>query len=550
MPSKYQPVQNGKSSNKDKNGNLKTDWKSIMISNIVAFLGSVTMSSIIPTVWPYMKKVDVNVPVNYYGFIRGLYALGNIIFSMLSGFLSNKVSDTRPAMIIGKFVLISAALSYLLIEVFPMYYIYVFIGFELLLGASVGICNVYRTHIAMASTEADRSRAFGITQFATSTGIIAGPLLQAAFAQIRYPGIPLFAGIHFNLYTAPILLAAVTSAIGIYLLFCHFDGKMRIRDIPAPVYTEDVTLGTTDEDKFLEEPTKEEEKAPKNLPKYDVIAVIVLILVKITSELVILNLATVAPPYMMTAFEWTSEDTIFFQTIIMFSIGTLSICFALSYIFFKMGQRVNERTALSFALLLFLGFYLATYPWELWTERISYQHVKGAPAPENRTMAMDPGLRATISAALKPGSKIDIVGCNPEFLWCETTPRVNVWLYNIISVIAIGVGLPLIHINLDILYSKVLGPIKQGTLQGVFVATGQILNVVGPVIFSQLYTLYGPKILWGLEIIVCITALAMFFIFYSRVIPWSEMIEKNNKKSIFVEQTKKFDVPDKPIIKS
>uniref|UniRef100_A0A914Z2K2 Uncharacterized protein n=1 Tax=Panagrolaimus superbus TaxID=310955 RepID=A0A914Z2K2_9BILA len=74
---------------------MKTDWRSIMISNIVAFLGSVTMSSITPTVWPYMKKIDVNTTENLYGFIRGLYAFGNVIFSMLSGYLSNKASDTR-----------------------------------------------------------------------------------------------------------------------------------------------------------------------------------------------------------------------------------------------------------------------------------------------------------------------------------------------------------------------------------------------------------------------------------------------------------------------
>jgi MFS family permease len=540
MPSKYIPVQNGKSNN------INTDWKSIMISNIVAFLGSVTMSSITPTVWPYMKKIDVNTPETLYGFIRGLYALGNIIFSMLSGWLSNKISDTRPALIIGKFVLIGAALSYLLIEVFHSAYVYVFIAFEFLLGTSVGICNVYRTHIAMASTEADRSKAFGITQFATSTGLIAGPLLQAAFSQIKYPGFLLFAGIHFNLYTAPIVLAAVTSIVGIYLLFCHFDGRMRIRDIPAPVYTEDPTLLTTDEDTFLEEDKSIKDNAkPKNLPKYDVLAVIVLILVKVTSELVILNLATVCPPYMMTAFEWTSEDTIIIQTVLMFSIGALSILFALSYIFFKMGQRIKERTALAGALLLFLSFYAITYPWEYWPERISYQHVKGTPAPANRTMAMDPALRAIVTEALKPGSQIDIVGCNPAFEWCETTPRINVWFYNIVSIIAIGIGLPLIHINLDILYSKVLGPIKQGTLQGIFVATGQILNVIGPVVFSQLYTLYGPKILWGLEIGVSGTALIMFFVFWKRVIPYSEMIA-NNKRKPKIEITK---YPEKPIIK-
>uniref|UniRef100_A0A914PZB2 Major facilitator superfamily (MFS) profile domain-containing protein n=1 Tax=Panagrolaimus davidi TaxID=227884 RepID=A0A914PZB2_9BILA len=122
-----------------------------------------------------MKKIDVTTTENLYGFIRGLYAFGNVIFSMLSGWLSNKASDTRPAMIIGKFITILAALAYLFVEVFQSFHVVLFIAFEFLLGTSSGICSVFRTHIAMASTEADRSKAFGITQLATASGFVVGP---------------------------------------------------------------------------------------------------------------------------------------------------------------------------------------------------------------------------------------------------------------------------------------------------------------------------------------------------------------------------------------
>uniref|UniRef100_A0AC34GAC6 Major facilitator superfamily (MFS) profile domain-containing protein n=1 Tax=Panagrolaimus sp. ES5 TaxID=591445 RepID=A0AC34GAC6_9BILA len=123
-----------------------------------------------------MKEIDVNASENLYGIINGLYALGNIIFSMLSGWLSNKASDTRPALIIGQFIVIPAAISYLMLEMFSSsYYAYVFIASQFMLGTSVGISNVYRTFIAMASTEADRSKAIGTTQFATSSGLIIGP---------------------------------------------------------------------------------------------------------------------------------------------------------------------------------------------------------------------------------------------------------------------------------------------------------------------------------------------------------------------------------------
>ena len=80
--------------------------------------------------------------------------------------------------------------------------------------------------------------------------------------------------------------------------------------------------------------------------------------------------------------------------------------------------------------------------------------------------------------------KIEIVGCNTKFEWCETTPKVNIYIFNTALIMALGIGLPLVQINLDVLYSKVLGPIKQGTLQGIFVATAQILNIFGPLFFS------------------------------------------------------------------
>jgi hypothetical protein len=51
-------------------------------------------------------------------------------------------------------------------------------------------------------------------------------------------------------------------------------------------------------------------------------------------------------------------------------------------------------------------------------------------------------------------------------------------------VILLGIGIPLMHLNLEILYSKVLGQIKQGTMQGVFIICGDILHVIGPIMLT------------------------------------------------------------------
>ena len=74
---------------------FKTDWKSIWIANIVAFIGSVQSSALVPGVWPYLKKVDIRTTETLYGFIRGLFSLFQIIFSIISGYITNKIENTK-----------------------------------------------------------------------------------------------------------------------------------------------------------------------------------------------------------------------------------------------------------------------------------------------------------------------------------------------------------------------------------------------------------------------------------------------------------------------
>lgn len=74
---------------------FETNWRSIWIANIIAFIGSVQITSIVPTIWPYLKKIDVSTTETLYGFIRGLNALGQTLASIISGYITNKIEDTR-----------------------------------------------------------------------------------------------------------------------------------------------------------------------------------------------------------------------------------------------------------------------------------------------------------------------------------------------------------------------------------------------------------------------------------------------------------------------
>lgn len=117
-------------------------------------------------------------------------------------------------------------------------------------------------------------------------------------------------------------------------------------------------------------------------------------------------------------------------------------------------------------------------------------------------------------------------GCKQAFDWCQYTPAVNPYVYCIAQVILLGISNPLLHLNLDILYSKVLGQIKQGTMQGVFIICGDILLVIGPVIFTQMYKHYGVKYVWGMIIATMLAILSLWVVFYSRMISSTRRLEQ------------------------
>ncbi|KAI6171181.1 Major facilitator superfamily domain-containing protein 8 [Aphelenchoides bicaudatus] len=117
-------------------------------------------------------------------------------------------------------------------------------------------------------------------------------------------------------------------------------------------------------------------------------------------------------------------------------------------------------------------------------------------------------------------------GCRASHDWCEETPAIDPTLYCVSHVICLSISLPLMMLNIEMLFSTILGPIKQGTQFGIFLVCGEVLNVAGPIIMTQIYEDSGPRLIWTFMIAVHVFVMLAWTVFYPRMIPYSQMIQQ------------------------
>ncbi|KAI1705083.1 major facilitator superfamily domain-containing protein [Ditylenchus destructor] len=419
----------------------RTDWKSIYIVTLVAFVSEVHRHS--TAIWPYLKQLDPTATESFNGLLRSTSGSGILISALTAGYVSNKLKDTKWAMIFAKTLAICSCLLFLCIELLKDGRKWAFLAFEFFFGLSIGSANIYKAHVAMASTEADRPRAVGICSLAPGIGFIAGPAIS--------------------------------------------NGILNSSDSKSTI---DSTVGST---AVLDEP----------LSKFDCVAVVVCLFTKAAATITIINFATLGSPYTMTVFQWDSSEAVKYQAIILALVGMHVIAWNLGYIFLNLRERLSERKGIVIALFILLTAYIITYPWPFLANKIAYEHEKSPTSGPNDQK----------------------VGCPKDYAWCATTPAVNMYIFLGSIIVTLGMAVPLVQINLDILFSKVLGKMKQGTMQGVFIACGDGLNIILPIIISEVYVLTGPTHIWEAIMVMLSLCLCLWFVFYKRMISNTRRME-------------------------
>uniref|UniRef100_A0A915MBD3 Major facilitator superfamily (MFS) profile domain-containing protein n=1 Tax=Meloidogyne javanica TaxID=6303 RepID=A0A915MBD3_MELJA len=406
--------------------------------------------------------MDSSASENFYGYIVASYSLGQMIASPIVGYLSNRLKKIRHLLYIGIFLAFLGNALYLCVHLFPIEER----RYALLIGrfvTGIGSSNIslLKAYASSASTQRDRSRAIALVTGGVALGMTMGPAFQLLFTPIGYPGPNiLISGLMLSMYTAPALMACIMNAVNAFCIFAYF------REVYAGVISSRSQINRN-------EPA---------LPKIDKRALFLCYFTRFTQMFINTNLETLGASLAMVLFAWTRTESVKYFSAAQAIMSLLAFLIYVGFIMFRFDRFLHERCNVIASLFALLLFHVLTY---------SYPFL--------------PGHLTTYSSEDYPFNGTDIdddisneeiqhVGCDTsKFSWCNSVRSINPFYFYICYILFIGLAFPSLNVSLNTLFSKIIGPRRQGFQQGLLQMAGGAARMVGPVVISVLYSAYGPQ---------------------------------------------------------
>uniref|UniRef100_F1L2H1 Major facilitator superfamily domain-containing protein 8 n=2 Tax=Ascaris TaxID=6251 RepID=F1L2H1_ASCSU len=444
-----------------------TDWPQVRLIAAILFLGCIQMFVIGMSEWPYMQEIDKEATSTFFGYVGSVSALGHAICAPLMGYWSSATGQTKNPMIAGRLIALVGCFLYICVEMFPRDRRYVMLTCYTIFGISMSSVSVMRGYVAKISTPTDRARAISAFGLATMLAVTVGPMFQMFFTTLSFPGINLVAGkLWLNIYTGPIYVALIANIASLILIIFYF--KEKHFDRPA-----------TNNRKPLERrPSQARAALTTDMLSFNIPLALICIFIRMAATLTIVTINTTTSPLMMSVFGYTNTQTVKVGSFTQACVGVLSLLLFLGFASGRLNKYISERQGALISCILFALFFLITYPW----------HFVGNP------------IRIKDVAA-------NVTGCDPEvYKWCTDSLYVKPGIYLGSMVIVLGIAITLSTIAVDTLYSRILGNIDQGTMQGVFLFCMDIINILGPLVVAPMFTASGQQRIWPIDEIVAIVA--------------------------------------------
>lgn len=448
----------------------ETSWRSIYIAGSCAFIQATQFSIFFSSMYPYLLSLNDKIKPNDFGIVVAIYSLAQSIASPLFGYWSSRIGEVSLPLKVGFVIMSIGNICYISLPYLPAHHLYAMMAARAISGSGTGNMSLLRSYASSASTSKDRGRALACVSGGIAVGVMMGPGMQIIFTPLGGAGKNIF-GFNVNIYNSPAILSLVIDLLGLCVVHFAFQEEYLI-----DVKKKKSTAG------------KEE-----SIAKPCAIALAVCIVTRFLQVFVQTSTETIGSAFSMMMFSFESEKSVAVNASIHTIAGAIAATLYVLFIILDISKYMRMRTFIVSSLLMGLVMYLSTYAYPFY--------------PENVILAVN-------------GTEAD---CDPrKYDWCNSLTKIPIWLYYGGYIINFGVGNSFMNISLTTLYSKVVGPRPQGTYQGFFQMAGSIGRLLSPLLISNMYSFYGPRATWAIDIGFILSILFIWLIFHKKMIPFEK----------------------------
>uniref|UniRef100_A0A0N4ZMV4 MFS domain-containing protein n=1 Tax=Parastrongyloides trichosuri TaxID=131310 RepID=A0A0N4ZMV4_PARTI len=449
----------------------ETSWSSIHIICLLAFSSSVQFTLYFSSTNQFLKTFDPDATEFFYGIIISSYSIGNVVFSPIMGYASNRIKQIKILLYVGLICQFIGNLIYFFVEILPFDNKKIFLIIaRLITGIGASNVSLMKAYISGASTQEDRSRCIAYITGAMAVGAFIGPALQLFFTPFGYPGIHVYNLFRIHMFNLPALGACIFVFVNFILVYFIF----------KEVYVDII------------ESTKDEKS---NIPPYDIIAALICYLTRFCQTFISTNLETLAAVISISVFSYTTTESVNIISIANTGRAILALIISLLYVFIKLEKYISTRCTIIICILSMLLFHGITYPYGFYNKVPTY----------NTTINF---------------SNETYVGCNlSKYSWCKNLSPCNPYLYYISHTTIVGISYSALNICLNTLFSKIIGPRRQAFQQGTLNMSKGISQMLSPPLIGLAFDYSGQSLVWIIHILVVGGTASLWFLFYNRMVP-------------------------------
>uniref|UniRef100_A0A0N5AG22 MFS domain-containing protein n=1 Tax=Syphacia muris TaxID=451379 RepID=A0A0N5AG22_9BILA len=452
-------------------GEPTTKWRSLIVSYALQLIIGIQFSIYVTSMWPYLAKLEPSSTLNFFGWIMAVFSVGQMVSSKIFGYWVQKTWSSKNPTICGFVFIIIGNFIYALLPLLTSNHGWFMMLSRIIVGIGSGNLCVLRGYCSMSTKKDDISRVMPLAAGSYVLGLALGPAIQSAFV---FVGSGFSIGmVIFDFYTLPAYLMALVSFGSILVVLFYFDENY------AGILTSNET-----KDPYVV------------VPKFDKIAAYTCIYLYFMLQAITTSIEVLATPFTITLYNWTDKQAVLYGGILQFIGCIMDVTNYLALSFTKLGK-IDKRVLIIGSSLAFIAYHLLLLPWDFYDGPLDYVKLV-----ENSTVKDQ-----------------EFGGCLREYTWCSHTTRVPLVIYIFGFTVVLSFAFPYTAASVSVLYSEILGPRNQGSMQGTMEFFGSFARCVIPVIQPILFADYGYLWPFLMNLFTVLIGLTFLVLFFHRIIP-------------------------------